>query len=1237
MRWRRWILRGLLGVLALAVLLVVAALLALAHLDSAPMKGIIVRQAARRGVALDFEQAAVTLGGVHVKNVTVRSPADDADLAPNLVAIGRIDGDWSPFHKRIDDLTIADVTVTVVVDDQGQTSLDRFLAGLPPSAPEARRPLSRLLEGLVPDGAAANVKLSGVTLALVPRGKAAPVRLVGVAAEAVLAAGRLDVKLGPTELGLTVGGRSASARLAGTVAVAPPKVGLVLEMDLVKQDLAPALPPLQKLVSLAAALELVPGQRTHVVVEHLQVADGAFALAASADLFDTPAAGLRPAIASAQLTADLVALARAVPAAYGPITVEAPRPIRLEAHDLTLAPLGGTLALDGRIDRLRVRDLEVEGLDLAASARPAGAGTAVHATLGLGLARLAMPGTSAKGVRAELQADSKTGRFPVVLGGTVTAAAVETPSASATGVKLALAGTVRDARTLDLTLGGDVARLAGASTASTASPASPATIDDTHVELKVTELVLADVPLESTGTLALSAHAARASQGTTRAQNATLTASAQLGGKKPSSATASVDVERLEATGLRPGPAHVELSAQRIQIDAADPMKSRAEARFLARRAGAELKGTISGSADAPVWDVTGQADALGPVQGLKLRSRGAVSDRAKDRIEDRIEADTTIELGRTVTGTASLRAATLHVVSTGTRQRQQATVDAALDGVTVRGQAAGSPRLHIDATGDLGQRRVELSVAGKSPDARLHLSAAMPDAKTLRWEAQGRVAGLGAYAALLPVGPDWDRLAVELRGSGSVAGVVTLEKGVPVLAPDPLASARGKQSLTIGVSDIHVMLPDSRSADIDAITLIAELGLGPTRTAKIDLNVPNLSAAASGVHIGAEGLAAHLDASVDARGAGSAALRVRARSLRQSAFASYPVRDADLSVAVTGDPRAVLSMTGSLANPGAGTTVQLEGALDRRTAAGGDAVPGRRSFWLAGSVDQLLDALTGAPDLLRARGKVSVPFRVESGDLALFVASARVELDDVALALPAREISVSGVTGHVPIVEEILLGPEGAKLVGRGERGLYGQLRFADHQPFLGTADYLAITEVAVADKKLGPLAGNARVDRDVVALDQLELEAAGGKITGQFLIQLAGLDTSLAFRGKVTGLRPTRGDDRLDANAALTLTPYRMGLEGRVEIVQIGKQHLRDLLDLYDPYHADVASNRVRMALSIGYPEQVRLGFLHGFASLGVSLGGLAGAVRLDDIQGVPIGPALAKYLAPVLEKMR
>jgi translocation and assembly module TamB len=57
------------------------------------------------------------------------------------------------------------------------------------------------------------------------------------------------------------------------------------------------------------------------------------------------------------------------------------------------------------------------------------------------------------------------------------------------------------------------------------------------------------------------------------------------------------------------------------------------------------------------------------------------------------------------------------------------------------------------------------------------------------------------------------------------------------------------------------------------------------------------------------------------------------------------------------------------------------------------------------------------------------------------------------------------------------------------------------------------------------------------------------------------------------------------------------------------------------------------VRLGLKIGYPKRVRLHFAHGFASLAVELGGLAGAVRIDEIKGIPIGPAMARFLAPVL----
>jgi len=314
-----------------------------------------------------------------------------------------------------------------------------------------------------------------------------------------------------------------------------------------------------------------------------------------------------------------------------------------------------------------------------------------------------------------------------------------------------------------------------------------------------------------------------------------------------------------------------------------------------------------------------------------------------------------------------------------------------------------------------------------------------------------------------------------------------------------------------------------------------------------------------------------------------------------------------------------------------------VAGELERTAEPSEDAVFGRHSLTLDGKIAQTLDALDGAPHLFRARGRLSVPFRVESGDLALFRTSARVRLEDVQLELPGRKVQVADLRGELPLVQEILLTRAGAERVGSGQRGLYPQLRFADHLPYLGTDDYLSVREVRVGDRAFGPIAGNVRLDRDVFAVDQLELNALGGKISGQCLIEVAGKDTSVAFRGKVTGVRPSSGDERLDANAAVTLVPYRLGLEGRVEIVRIGRDHLYDLLDLWDPYHAEVSANRVRLGLKFGYPKQVRLHFLRGFASFFVELGGLAGVVRIDEIRGIPVGPALARWLAPILEKDR
>ena len=173
-RLRRWMRRGLLAFAALVGTLLLGALVLLHSLDR-PWLRERVKALVHASAGVDIDYGAVRLGlrsGVDIDDVVVRSPAELRALAPELVRIGHVAARWSAASLRgqgpvLERLTISDLSLTVVVDEQGRTSFDALSPPAAKPSPSAPVPLSHRLAVLQAAPPVGVVEVDRVTLALV--------------------------------------------------------------------------------------------------------------------------------------------------------------------------------------------------------------------------------------------------------------------------------------------------------------------------------------------------------------------------------------------------------------------------------------------------------------------------------------------------------------------------------------------------------------------------------------------------------------------------------------------------------------------------------------------------------------------------------------------------------------------------------------------------------------------------------------------------------------------------------------------------------------------------------------------------------------------------------------------------------------------------------------------------------------------------------------------------------------
>lgn len=1211
-RPRQRLARIIAGVLLVLVaplaLVLVTAVAALHNLDRPWLKQrIISRVEAATGLQLDYQTTQVAvLSGLRLEGLVVRTPSPFQGVAPELLRVGTLEAHWSPGSllsgtTLVERVAVRDVAFTLVADDAGPTSLTELMGPEAPEPPPVEAPLgasqqvAALLASAPPIG---KVEVSGVSLSYVRvrngevldrwslRGLAAAVE-----AKHQDDGWKLFAKTGqtgtplPLELsreGPAIPSAQAWLELTLSAEAGASAARAQVDLDIARQTFDPRFTVRTLLHGTASAK--FDGEKRHIAIEldHTQLTDSA-EVQARLELPD--AEDVPPVVTRALVELDLGRLMQQVPADWRPFSLERGK-VHLDAQEVTLSAMP-QLGAQGRLGL----DVDVAALRLVQDD--------LRVALGDGRVSLVATPELQKGMTARLA--------------------------------FALQG---------LDVGG------------------PTTlrVSKAHGELKGHQL-RPDLssPIKVAGDAALSgmvdALDVRASGIRATAERLRFQLHAPLAGEPPFALKADVPVGALQV--VTADGREVLKGPVRVKLDVSEAFPRLDEPRLGRAKAHLELDvGTMHASVDATkgtddvAYTLAVQTPDLVAARpfipesvaaripwkhlGVNLASTGRLA--ALFSSSPRLEHRTELRLQRP--GWDDVSASDIAVVmrSQGDSWRHKGELDLRIEGLRAGENDVGSQ--HQTLTLDLDRRKPSLRLGLTSHEGlKLALDAALAfdrKARALRCDVKGDIPPLGALSPLLararvPAELETSRLALNVELHGTLLGVLTdiAADGTPSLAPSPLRTASFEGKAVVDARGIR-WRQDDWAINLPALHWQVESHAdGPRRIVHSNLTVEKLGVGMSDRRLSFADVSSDTTATFTEKWeAGEIELKqlLKVRSLEQKPALPYPVQDLEWSFSARREPHGVIHIPDlQLTHAGTSTQLKVQGRLEL-----GDD---RRRLAVRGELEQDLSRLT-RPGLIESSGKVKVDFRVASPNLVVFQTLSDLLLQNVNLRLPESGVAIEMLDGNVPLTENVELTEGRVRLLNDIEVNPYSMHRFADQHPLLSRNGFVSVGSITTPLISIAPLAGNLSINQNMVSLSQLEMGVRGGRITGQCVLDWQGKHSTLEAHVRATGVKSSRGEP-FDGNAAVVISGRDRSVSGRAEILRIGNRHLLDLLDLEDPHHTDPATNRVRYALGLGYPEHVRVSFNRGFGRLSITMGGLARLLSIDEIRGIPMGPIIDRVI--------
>ncbi|AFE04517.1 hypothetical protein COCOR_02157 [Corallococcus coralloides DSM 2259] len=1189
--------------LATFVLLLIAVVTALHHLDHPWLKPHVVSQVeAASGVRLDYQTARIdVLSGLRMEGLVVWTPPPFQDVAPEFVRVGTLEAAWSfgalvKGPVRVERVAVRDATVVLVADDQGTTSLTNLTGPPEPEpveevSPGTSRQVADLFASPFP---VSSIQLSNVALthvrvqggAVVDRWSLRGLE-AGIEAKPQDKSWKLLVDLGKAEkpLALTLNREAPAAEalleLALSVEASTDAAHVKVDLDVAKQNFDPRF-TLRSLLHGAVTAKFDAGkQHTTIELARTQLTDSA---EVQAQVVLPDATEVPPLLTQALADVDLGRLLRWIPEDLRPFSLERGK-VHLEAREVTLSDMP-QLGAQGRL-----------GLDVD-------------------VAKLLL-------VQEALKVELGEGRISLT-------ATPDAPQGLAARLAFALQG---------LDVGG----------------ATPIRVPKASGELTGHQLRpdLAS-PFRVAGDAALAARVealdVRASGYRALAERLGFNLQLPLTAKPPFALKADLPVEALRVTAegreVLKGPA-------RVQLHVTDAFPTMEEPRLSKARAKLELDvGTLHASLDATKGtdDVAYTLDAQLPdlvmarpfipddVAARFPWKQLAVALTSKGRLtalfapSPRVDHRTELRLGKPGWDDISAASTTVALRSQGDAWKHKGDLDLKVEGLRLGETDAGTQ--HQTLTFDVDRRKLSLKLGLNGREGlKVAADAALafnPKARALRMDVKGDFPPLGPLSPLLAkarVPPEVDPSKLAMTGElhGTLTGLITHlgSDGSFRLAPMPPRAASFEGKAHMDLRGVRWKQAD-QTINVPALRWQGESHAeGSQRTVRTTLAVEKLTVNMNDRRFTFADLSSDSTATfTDQWEKGDIELKqlVKVRSMEQKPALPYPVQDVEASFSVVRKPTGVIRIPDlKLSNGGTQTLLKVRGRLDLSNE--------QQRMGLRGSLEQDLAHLA-RPGQVEGSGKVTVDFRVASPDLVVFRTSSNLKLQDVNVRMPESGIVVEALNGDVPLTENVEVSQDGVRLLNDLDVNPYSMLRFADQHPLLTRSGFMSADRITTPWVTIAPLAGNLAINQNVFSMSQLEMGVRGGRITGQCMLDWQGKNSTLETHVRVTGVKSSRGEP-FDGNAAMVISARDRSINGRAEILRIGNRHLLDLLDLEDPHHTDPATNRVRYALGLGYPEHVRVSFKQGFGSLLITMGGLARLISINEIRGIPLGPIVDRLI--------